>query len=431
MSAADTPMANDGDGSNSIYFCDLCNKPITSESAFKRHMVYCRRTFGQPKKRKRSCKQCHRSKSKCSFEPQCSRCISKGLICEYEKPATPSASNETSRDTQDVSTPEMSGSSPSDSISSPIRPFIVPPGIEMLKTTSGLQVFPTPLSVMDLRTDPAHQTSALFLLDIIRGVPHMTSRRETFPAFLHGQWHMPELPLTFANCTRISQLYLARRASPQGRELFYTALNEERTRLMHILPAEATQELLACLVMQIIYTLFAVFENEMPQTTPVPELEVTESDIQRVTCTARRCFTFDAYSPFDIDKIGDPNETWEEFIYAESRRRCALFWFTVSRVIDLKYGSRCPPVVGFRGLALPAPDTLWRARRREEWEAARVDWWANSQGPFHENSLRTLGDLIDARTCASSDPGRALQIGNWLRSCDNLGLVLMVASTMV
>lgn len=35
-------------------------------------MAYCRRTSGKPKKRKRSCTQCHRAKAKCSFEPQVS-----------------------------------------------------------------------------------------------------------------------------------------------------------------------------------------------------------------------------------------------------------------------------------------------------------------------------------------------------------------------
>lgn len=422
-------MGNDVDGSNSIYFCELCSKPITNESAFKRHVAYCRRTFGQPKKRKRSCKQCHRAKAKCSFEPQCSRCISKGFRCEYERATAPLASSETSKDSQDVSTPELSGSSPSDYISSPSHTFMPPPDVETLKNMYELQAPPPPRSATEIRTDPRYQASVLVLLDLIRGLPYALSRRETFPVFIHGQWHMPELPLTLSNCIHIAQLYIARDESPQGRELFYSTMNEERTRLMHQLSTATREELLASLAMQEMYTLLPLLDNESSQPNVVSGLEVQETDIERITCTARQCFAFDAYGPFDIDKIGDPNETWEEFIYSESRRRAALFWFILSRVVDLKYGAQCPPIVGYRGLALPAPGILWSARTEEEWEAARAQLRERCREPVPSARLRTLGDLIDIRACGP-DPSRGAQLSNWLINCDTLGVTLMIASTM-
>lgn len=113
-------------------------------------------------------------------------------------------------------------------------------------------------------------------------------------------------------------------ASPHGRELFYSAMEDEFTRLMAKVETSTKEELVSQLAMQNIYTLLAVLDSETPQTNPVPELEVRKCDVDRVTKTARQCFASDAYDPFNIDKIGDPNETWEEFIYAESRRRYAI-----------------------------------------------------------------------------------------------------------
>ncbi|KAI0197292.1 hypothetical protein EV127DRAFT_7328 [Xylaria flabelliformis] len=424
----DTPMANDLDGSNSIHFCNLCNKPITRESAYKRHVAYCRRTVGKPKKRKRSCKQCHRAKAKCSFELQCSRCVSKGFTCEYEKPALPLRGNEASINS---SPSEASLSSPSDGTASTYNaPTELLPGFVGATTHIDLKIHTPPRTSTELRTDPRFQESALFLIEYIRALPSMMSRRETLPDFVHGYWHEPELPTIYANCVHISRLWLNRTASPRDRELFYSAMDEESSRLMSRAGTANKEELTASLAIQNAYTVFVVLDNEVPQEDAVPELEVRMSDVYRVTNIARQCFVSDAYDPFDIDKIGDPNETWEEFIYAESRRRCAIFWFITSRVVDLNYATLCPPVVGYRGLALLAPETLWRARTREDWEVAREEAQERGQWPLYSNSLRTIGDLIDYRAC-TSDPDRRREVSNWLASCGKLGLLLVVASTMV
>ncbi|KAI3324953.1 hypothetical protein HD806DRAFT_460789 [Xylariaceae sp. AK1471] len=435
MTIADTSITNDHDGS-SIRFCNLCNKPIASESAFKRHVAYCRRTLGKPKKRKRSCKQCHHAKAKCSFEPQCSRCKSKGLVCEYERPLATPASNETYNGLQEISTSEPSESSPGDTVDSPSRAYTSMADFEGIVTIIELQNMSPPRLATELRADPTQQASVLFLLEIIRGLCHQMSRRETFPVFVHGHWHQRELPDTWVNCMRISQLYIARDVSPHGRELYYSALAEEITRLTRQMSTATKQELLASLEAQIIYTLLGVLDDDTTEANYIPEMRVQKSDLDRTTHLARQLFQTDAYAPFDIDSIGDPNETWEEFIYAESRRRygafqmCALFWFIVSRVIDLRSGLKCPPVLGYRGLALPAPETLWSARKREDWEAARAEIQQYRQQPLYNTTLRTFGDLIDSRSCAfNPDCGR--QISTWLASCDKLGLMLLVASNMV
>lgn len=71
------------------------------------------------------------------------------------------------------------------------------------------------------------------------------------------------------------------------------------------------------------YALMTAFDTETATANLVPELEASKYDLGWVASTARECFASDGYVPFDIDNIGNPNETWEEFIYAEARRRYA------------------------------------------------------------------------------------------------------------
>ncbi|KAJ3564347.1 hypothetical protein NPX13_g7876 [Xylaria arbuscula] len=405
MTTTDTSSKNDPDAKSNIRFCDLCNKPIVSETAFKRHLAYCRRTAGKPKKRKRSCRECHRAKAKCSFEPQCTRCISKRLVCEYEKNATPLASSQPSKELQDSPTPDPaestspSDATPSDATTSPdSASSYIAPNYDRLTQIAHLQRRNTPpRHVSELRTDPKHQANAQFLIETLRSVPYMMSRRETFPCFLYGQWHKPELPVTFTNCMRICELYIARNSNPYGREVFYSAVREEGRRFMQELPTARKEEIATSLAIQIMYLLLGALEDHtpQPQASFTPELFVREGDIDLVTFFARSCFESDRYQPFDTDLLDNPDQTWEEFIYAESRRRCALFWFTMSRVIDLSHGQRSPPVLGCRGLTLPAPAVLWNARTREEWEAARAEIREHRREPLYNTSLRTVGDLIE------------------------------------
>ncbi|KAI1173702.1 hypothetical protein F4777DRAFT_426885 [Nemania sp. FL0916] len=435
-------MAEDPDRNSNIRFCNLCYKPITSESGFKRHVAYCRRTVGKTKKRKRSCKQCHRAKAKCSFEPQCSRCVSKGFNCEYEKLPPPPVNNDSLDNNQDASTSEPSGSSPSDGTTSPNNGSTDSPSLAEVAAMLGPQVSSPPRAVLELRADPRTKASAMFILDTLRTIPSMMIRRETFPPFLHGHWHQPMLPKTFANCVRISQLYLTRNTSPRDKELFNITIEDEKIRVADQLSTTPKEELITRLTSQIIYVLLTVFDNDSSQPDTAPKLTAQAPDVQRLGTTARECFSSDSYLPFNIDNMDDPNETWEEFIYAESRRRAAIFWFVVSRVIDILWAVQCPPVLCYRGLALPCPDAVWRARTQQDWEVARAEaardrysaWDQPSSLDIgvgvYENRMRTLGDLIDSRAY-TPDSDRGRQVSSWLANADKLGLILLTATTMV
>ncbi|KAH6881320.1 hypothetical protein BKA58DRAFT_723 [Alternaria rosae] len=78
-----------------VLWCRQCNKPFTKQSTLKRHGYYCRSNTKASVPRRRSCVACAKSKTACdNIVPGCSRCIQKGLICQY-----PSKSARQKRDT--------------------------------------------------------------------------------------------------------------------------------------------------------------------------------------------------------------------------------------------------------------------------------------------------------------------------------------------
>ena len=110
--------------------------------------------------------------------------------------------------------------------------------------------------------------------------------------------------------------------------------------------------------------------------------------------------------------------------------RTTFAWFLLSRVADLKFGVLCPVVRGYRTMPLPAPAALWHARDRVEWAAVRDVYRRRRGGAGHRRSLRTFEDLVEARRQPRDSPlGR--QLAEWYADCDQLGLLLSLATTMV
>ncbi|KAI0844596.1 hypothetical protein F5Y00DRAFT_255898 [Daldinia vernicosa] len=401
MSVNTTPL-------ESIHFCNLCNKPIATESAYKRHIAYCRRAQSRPKKRPRSCKECHSAKAKCSFETECSRCKAKGLHCVYETSFTPSrvagagAKKTVSESTENHDNVECN---------SLAYRFGASASLE-LPTTS-------PRTLIELRTDPVAWHSAKFILETMRGLPLMMLSRESFSWYSHGYWFQSELPRDIAKCSALVNLY-NRRQDPM-KESVWSMINEENRQLLRILPTCSLNDLISSMHAQIIYMImFALDNNATPE---VPEIRLQM--LMTFDLYGKRSKEFDSMIWFPVSDFDNPTVTWEEWVYTESRRRCAVTWFLLSRVIDVKFGVMCPSISNYRALPLPSPDSLWSARTQAQWEAARVLYLERNN-----SSLRTFGDLVDARSSPhNSDRGQ--ELNRWHASCDKLGLLLTLATTMV
>ncbi|KAI0110565.1 hypothetical protein F4776DRAFT_657148 [Hypoxylon sp. NC0597] len=402
--------------SNIIQFCNLCSKPIATESAYKRHISYCRRTQGRIRKRRRSCNECHAAKAKCSFEPECSRCKSKGLRCVYERPSisihtfnggsrnsTASISADGSDRTEELCDPST--------CNSPLTNFGASTSLHLPATS--------PRSIVALRADPVARHSARFILESLRGLPFTMVSRETFSWFNHGHWYRSELPLNLVKCTELASLYVDRKSS--GRHSFWSIINQENKRLLHALPNSSFDDLLSGMQAQIVYMIMLALDSNRMDEIP----EVTLSLLMTFDLYGNRCYEHDKNIWFPPDKLDDPSQTWEDWVSAETRRRCTITWFILSRVMDLKFGVLCPSVSNCRTLPLPCPGSLWNARTREGWEAAR-----KVHCQTRTSSLRTFRDLIEARSCPP-DSERGRELNRWHANCDKLGLLLTLATTMI
>ncbi|KAI1396244.1 hypothetical protein F4819DRAFT_143841 [Hypoxylon fuscum] len=403
--------------SDTIRFCGLCNKPISTESAYKRHVQYCRRSQDRPRRRPRSCKECHSAKAKCSFESEsCSRCLTKGLICLYEGPI---ASN-----TQLIKTIQHPNSAPQSTAGNGHNVAIIDPSLahkalsnNFGSSTSLSLPASSPRSIADLVADPVAQHSAGVILESVRGLPLMMASRETFSWFSHGFWYQPKLPQSIARCSELANLYTSRASAEDN---LWSAVNEENRQLLRDLPGYSLNEMISGMQAQIIYMVMFALDS---CSGGIPEIRL------------QMLMTFDLYCKkfsevdqsvwFVVDEHDYSSVTWEDWIHNETRRRCAITWFILSRVMDLKFGAMCPSITSCRTLPLPGHASLWNARTRAEWEASR-----RIHGQSGSSPLKTFGDLIEARSSPpNSDRGQALN--RWHAGCDKLGLLLTLATTMI
>ncbi|KAI8963111.1 hypothetical protein F5Y11DRAFT_320380 [Daldinia sp. FL1419] len=411
MSVNATPL-------DSIHFCNLCSKPIATESAYKRHIAYCRKAQSRPKKRPRSCKECHSAKAKCSFETQCSRCKAKGLNCVYETSFTPyrSPDNTTTANTGTLPDTGSGVSGSTDNYENPDCSLLT---YRFGASTSLELPASSPRSLTELRTDPVAWHSAKFILETMRGLPLTMLHRESFSWYSHGYWFQSELPRDIAKCSALVNMYNIQRNSTK--ESVWAMINEENRELLRILPTCSFNDLISSMHAQIIYMImFALDGNSTPE---VPEIRLQM--LMTFDLYAKRSKEFDAmiwFPPNDFDNL---DVTWEDWVYIESRRRCAITWFLLSRVIDLKFGVMCPSISNYRALPLPCPEPLWCARTRPEWENAR-----RLHVEQYRPALRTFGDLIDARASPHNSE-RGQELNRWYAHCDKLGLLLTLATTMV
>ncbi|KAI1469905.1 uncharacterized protein F4812DRAFT_469937 [Daldinia caldariorum] len=396
---------------DTIRFCNLCNKPISTESAYKRHVAYCRRTQDRPKKRRRSCRECHSAKAKCSFETECARCKARGLDCVYEAPHTPSGVVSTNTSSWCHSVSGSSGDYSNVPYNSLTYPFGSSTSLELPATS--------PRSLTELRADPIARHSAKFILETMRGLPLTMLDRESFSWYCHGYWFLPELPRDIAKCSAIANLYNKRQGSEK--ESVWSMIDEENRELLRILPSCPFNDLATSMRAQIIYMLMYALDNNVSSEVPEIRLQM----LMTFNFYGQRASGFDAMVWFPVSDLDNPDVAWEDWVYIESRRRCALTWFLLSRVIDLKFGVMCPTISNYRALPLPCSQSLWSAKTRSEWENARI-----SHLKQYKSSLRTFGDLIDARLSPdNSERGRDLN--RWYANCDKLGLLLALATTMV
>lgn len=124
-------------------------------------------------------------------------------------------------------------------------------------------------------------------------------------------------------------------------------------------------------------------------------------------------------------ELSTPSNSWEEWIFAESRRRLANLWLLVGFVVCVKRGVPCDPSESYRNVPLPGPKSLWEASTPSCWE---MEYEASRM--LHFSGLVTLGDLVDLQR-SEYTPSNARKLDMWNAGVDNLGSLLNLVGSMV
>ena len=135
----------------------------------------------------------------------------------------------------------------------------------------------------------------------------------------------------------------------------------------------------------------------------------------------------------------NPSLTWEDWIFAESRRRyvaqqqssaasaayeshcrTTCTWFLIARTFLVKTKDGCPTTEDPRTIPLPSSRLQWEAKSREAW-LQELD--------LGSPVMRKYGHLIDAKRGYGGDGGAA-GLNYWNARTDSLGSLLNIAAAV-
>ncbi|KAF4430472.1 short chain dehydrogenase family [Fusarium acutatum] len=414
----------------------------TFKHPYKRHVNYCRRAQAQRKGRPKSCTSCRIAKTKCDFGQPCSRCTKKDLRCTFGRPARNGAatsiehcqdinarpSNELeavngvipceppsfSLDLDDfasevISSPNTISTDPAGLMPAPLDVF--PPGIT---NDMQIRVPPRSLSSKGDLTRVSNRLSSMqhasrVIMQMLYAYPQMMLRRQTFPPFIHPHWHLKTLPETLGTCMSLAQLFALR--TPETQSFLWRMVAAEEERFREMLHTFSPREVHLCLEAMIIYMMMSMSE---------PDSESKERT-SRLFETAELIGSrfLDHTGSYSTSEISEPSSTWQDWIFAESRRRMSCLWLIISCVITIENGRTCSSCSDLHNLPLPSSKLLWEARSLEEWQTEKA---------FFDMScpIVTLGELVEAKANAGN-PVEAHRLQGWEMGSDKMTAMLNIA----
>ncbi|PNP55209.1 hypothetical protein FNYG_15536 [Fusarium nygamai] len=250
-------------------------------------------------------------------------------------------------------------------------------------------------------------------MQMLYAYPQMMLRRQTFPPFIHPHWHLKTLPEALGNCVGISQLFAAR--TPETQPFLWRMVAAEEERFREKLHSFAPHELHLCLEAMIIYMMMSMSE---------PDSESKERT-SRLFETAELIGSrfLDHTGSYSTTEISEPSSTWQDWIFAESRRRMSCLWLIIGCVITIENGKKCSICSDMCSLPLPSSKLLWEARSLEEWQTEKA--FFDMSCPFV-----TLGELVEAKANAGN-PVEAQRLQGWEMGSDKMTVMLNIAVEFV
>ncbi|KAF7590323.1 hypothetical protein BBP40_002973 [Aspergillus hancockii] len=348
-----------------------------------------------------------------------------GPVCDTISATTTSSSTTLVAEEARVSDPQAmtslgefyaTGESPSNYKTDFLSAITIPPTVTTLDTTGLL----TPLPM----ASPTAQCNANYIVQMLRPFPQHMVQKATFPPFIHPFYCKngpsntpPVLHTPLANCMAIAQMFVPRNA--ETKPFVWQTIRAEQHRLLDEMETFSREELLAAIQVYIIYLIMSIVDDTLRQ---------SENDLHTLLSFQLLCEQFRKIcaQPFALDEQANPSQTWQEWIYSESRRRVACTWFIISRVICVKTGIPCDTTEVYRAIPLPSSQSLWAASCPEMWDSE----YRASQVRYCRPRLAYFGELIEAQR----NPGDAMmaqKLDTWHAGADQLGFMLMLATAMV
>ncbi|KIX05648.1 uncharacterized protein Z518_03620 [Rhinocladiella mackenziei CBS 650.93] len=262
----------------------------------------------------------------------------------------------------------------------------------------------------------AAEQGARLVLHIIRAFPEMMQRRQTFPPFIHQHWHTPTLPEKLATCMSISQLFVSR--THETKPFLWRSIDHEEQRFRDELENYSKHETLAAMQALVIYTIIAIVDQdgEIP-----PRYGRLTRTFKMMTIRFIRLL---GAAPFSEAEWANPSLQWEDWVFAESRRRLGCLWFIISRIVCPDADLLCPTLKACRNKPLCTAKAMWEARSREEWETARAFFDAG----LLYTDVWNFGALIDAHY--NRDPLNTMRLDAWEAGTDKMGVLLSIAISL-
>ncbi|KAF5649400.1 short chain dehydrogenase family [Fusarium sp. NRRL 52700] len=383
------------------------------------------------------------AKTKCDFGQPCSRCTKKDLRCTFGRPVcngaatsiehcqglNPRTSNELEAVDEFISY-ETSGITLGldDFANDFISPLttdpsgLMPASLDMFQPiiTNDMQTR-VPSRSLSSKGDLTRVSNRLsnmqhasrVIMQMLYAYPQMMLRRQTFPPFIHPHWHEKTLPETLGNCMSISQLFAAR--TPETEPFLWRMVTAEEERFREKLQALSPREVHLCLEAMIIYMMMSMSEPDSGSNGRTSRLFETAELI------GSRFLELAGH--YSTSELSEPSSTWQDWIFAESRRRLSCLWLIIGCVITIENGKKCSMCSDMYSLPLPSNKLLWEARSLEEWQTEKA---------FFDMScpMTTLGELVEAKANAGN-PIEAQRLQSWEMGSDKMTAMLNIAVEFV
>ncbi|CAG9946830.1 unnamed protein product [Clonostachys rosea f. rosea IK726] len=448
--------------------CPICDKEFGLETAYKRHVSYCRRAQAKRKGRPVSCAACSSSKIKCSFtKPRCARCESRSIECVYNEAARKIAPGRAQQqlttalpaeeeDPQVVRQSQTSSPDRANSLVVASGFASESPDITIFDADNGvLDLADVDLELADLQLDlqkpdvgewfnlamshnmsptvqhalsgPHNQLGPLrynlhqvchtveLAFDIMSCFPQMMLRNQTLPPFMHIPSYSAFMPERISTCRGIAQVFETR--TNETASFLWRTVDAEVTRIeseLSRMDIYSVQHAIQCVL---IYSVMLKIDYEPAMVSRGLRL------VQTYWNLTVRCLDLTSQLEFFSTEKTNPSPTWEDWIVAETRRRIIAFWFIMRQVMASRLQVACGIHEHFDHLPLISPKSLWEARTREEWEIERT---------FHAkgNHIATYGELARAKL-APDNPVNRQRLKYWEAGTDKLGTLVNLSITLL